>query len=112
MRAASKRRFDPVYWNIIEVTVILFFVETTYLPVKSWIILFYNLIVYIKILYSHKIYLYDWKRLYSHKIYLYDWKRKENILKIGLKFQTTKEKPRVKPWYLVAREPIPHYDVH
>ena len=99
MRAASKRRFDPVYWNIIEVTVILFFVETTYLPVKSWIILFYNLIVYIKI-------------LYSHKIYLYDWKRKENILKIGLKFQTTKEKPRVKPWYLVAREPKPHYDVH
>ncbi len=39
---------------------------------------------------------------------------KENILfflKIGLKFQTTKEK-RVKPWYLVARKPKPHYHVY
>ncbi len=33
--------------GILEVTVILFFIETTYLPVKSSILLFYNLIYFI-----------------------------------------------------------------
>ncbi len=38
--------------GILEVTVIQFLIEATYLPIWSWILLFYNLIVYNKILYS------------------------------------------------------------
>ncbi len=76
-------------------TVILFLLKPLlYVPVSSWVLLFYDLIVYIIILFSH------------------DWKRKENrlfFMKIGLKIQTIKEKRRVKPWYVVAMEPKPHH---
>ncbi len=81
------------YWNIrSDCHTVL--VETTYLCTCIKLVLFYDLIVYIIILFSH------------------DWKRKENrlfFMKIGLKFQTTKEKPRVNTWYVVAMEPKPHH---